>query len=165
MPRSLPKQMSASRSRTLRPLLLGLTLLSTAASTALGAGGDTNRFVALQLKVTASEVTLVQALEFPGKVKPEPKAKGLDYVILSEEGSVIGRGSTENPRFERACLEEQPGSGTLTRSSSTLEEGITVLRLPANPGAHSIEFFESQTPGVSQSSIRQSLGKVSLKTP
>ncbi len=146
-------------------MAMSLALLASAVSTALGASGDTNRFVALQLKVTATEVTLMQALQFPGKAKPEPKRQGLDYVILTAEGTVVSRGSIENPRFERACTEEQPGSGILTQSTSTLEEAITVLRLPVDPTADSIEFFKSPDSGASPTQAPQFLGKVSLKTP
>ena len=144
---------------------MGLALFASVVSTALGTGGDTNRFVALQLKVTASEVTLMQVLHFPGKAKPEPRRHGLDYVVLTADGTVISQGSMENPRFERACTEEQPGSGILTQSTSTLEEAVTVLRLPVDPTADSIEFFKSPTVGASRTSAPQSLGKISIKTP
>ena len=149
----------------LRPAVMSLALFISAVSPALGVGGDTNRFVALQLKVTANQVTLMQALEFPGKAKPDPNRKGLDYVIRTADGAVIRRGSIENPRIERACTEEQPGSGTLTESTSTLAEGITVLRLPVDPNADSIEFFKSPAPGASLSSAAKSLGKVPIKAP
>ena len=107
----------------------------------------------------------MQALEFPGKAKPDPNRKGLDYVIRTADGAVIRRGSIENPRIERACTEEQPGSGTLTESTSTLAEGITVLRLPVDPNADSIEFFKSPDTGASLSSAAKSLGKVPIKAP
>lgn len=157
--------------RASRGAILSLSLFISAVSPALGvgpgvgAGGDTNRFVALQLRVTATEVSLMQALQFPGKAKPEPKRPGLDYVIRAVDGAVIGRGSIENPRFERSCTEERAGSGILTHVSSTLEEGITVLRLPVDPAADSIEFSKSPAPGAAQSSAPRSLGKVSLKSP
>lgn len=165
MERSANNPISRPPGHALRPVAISLALFASAVSTALAAGGDTNRFIALQLKVTANEVTLMQALEFPGKAKPDPKRKGIDYVIRSADGAVISRGSTENPRFERACTEEQPGSGTLTESTSTLAEGITVLRLPVDPNADSIEFFKSPPTGASPSSPAKSLGKLSIKTP
>lgn len=165
MEQSSNNSITGPSARVLRPMAMSLALLASAVSTALGASGDTNRFVALQLKVTATEVTLMQALQFPGKAKPEPKRHGLDYVILTAEGTVVSRGSIENPRLERACTEEQPGTGVLTQSTSTLEEAITVLRLPVDPTADSIEFFKSPDSGASPTQAPQSLGKVSLKTP
>lgn len=146
---------------------LGVGILGISAGSALAAPplGETNSFVALQLKVTATEVTLVEAQQFPGKAKPDPQANGIDYVIRSQDGAVIARGSIENPRFGRSCTEAVPGSGTLSQATSVMAEGITVLRLGSDPDMGSIEFFETPRAGAQLSSAKKSLGKISLKNP
>lgn len=146
---------------------LGVGILATTTGTAFGAPplGETNSFVALQLKVTASEVTLVQALQFPGKAKPEPQTSGLDFVLRSRDGAIISKGTIENPRFQRSCSEEVPGSGTLKQVTSTSDEAVTVLRFPAGLNVGSVEFSETPRPGARLGSAPKSLGKISLKTP
>ncbi len=167
-----PVNGSQHYARMLLPrLALGFGLLAASISSAfaIGAppqtGGDTNRFIALQLKVTAQEVTLIRAQEFPGDARPEPKSNALEYSLLSAEGSVLGGGTMENPRFQRSCAEEVPGSGTITEARSTFDEGVTVLRLPVNANVRLIEFFVPVPAGSAPGAVRQSLGLIQLPTP
>jgi hypothetical protein len=152
-------------------LVLGIALLAAGISMSFAvgglpqSGGDTSRFVALQLKVTALEVTLIRAVEFPGAARPDPKSNAIEYSLLAADGSVLGGGSMENPRFQRSCSEEIPGSGTLTESRSTTDEGVTVLRLPVNANLHSIEFFTPVPANSAPAAQRQSLGKIQLQAP
>lgn len=145
---------------------LGIGIFAAAVETGFSAPpGDTPSFIALQLKVTTNQVTLMQAQKFPGAVKPEPQAPGLDYVLRAKDGAVVGKGAIENPRFQHSCAEEVPGSGNLKQVTSTTDESITVLRFATGLNVDSVEFFETPRAGAKPNSTRKSLGKISLKTP
>lgn len=154
----------SARKRAWRILArLALTLVS--GGSAVAAGGDTNRFVVLELKVTASEVSVVGAMEVAGQPKPQPPRAGIDFEIRSGDNAVVFSGQVPNPRVQSLCYEHPPGSGQMTNSTVTLEEGYLTLKIPSTPLATTIEFFESRRPGPSLQSLRRSLGKTVLTRP
>ncbi len=142
--------------------LIALALMLSSGGAAFAAGGDTNRFVVLELKVTASEVSVVGATEVAGQTKPQPAKVGIDFEIRSGDNAVIFSGQVANPRLQSLCYEHPPGSGQMTNNTVTLDEGYLTLKVPSNPAATTIEFFESHRPGPSLQSLRRSLGKSAL---
>lgn len=146
-------------------VLIGLALTLVSGGAALAAGGDTNRFVVLELKVTASEVSVVGATEVAGQPKPQPAKVGIDFEIRGGDNAVVFSGQVANPRLQSLCYEHPPGSGQMTNNTATLDEGYLTLKVPSNPAATTIEFFESRRPGPSLQSLRRSLGKTALRRP
>ena len=140
-------------------------MLLATAGIVFAAGGDTNRFVVLELKITATDVSVVGATEVAGQPKPQPAKVGIDFEIRSEDNAVVYSGQVSNPRLQSLCYEHPPGSGQVTNHTVTLDEGYLTLKVPSNPAAATIEFFESRRPGPSLQSIRRSLGKTALTRP
>ncbi len=145
--------------------LIGLAFTLVSAGSVSAVGGDTNRFVMLELKVTATEVSVVGATEVAGQPKPRQPRPGIDFEIRSEDNAVVFSGQVANPRLQSLCYEHPPGSGRMTNNAVTLEEGYLTLKIPSTPTAATIEFFESRHPGPSLQSIRRSLGKTALTRP
>lgn len=129
------------------------------------AGSETNRFVVLELKVTATEVTVVAATEVAGQPKPPTTKAGVDFEIRTRDKVVLHSGQVANPRLLQLCYENPPGSGLMTNHTATLDEAHVTLRVPSDSAAASIEFFESRRPGASLQSPRRSMGKTSLIRP
>lgn len=126
------------------------------------AESETNRFVVLELKVTAAEVTVIGATEVAGKPKAQPAKAGVDYELRSVDNALLHSGQVADPRLQHFCYENPPGSGQMTNHTALLDEGYVTVRVPSDSSAGSIEFFESRRPGVSLLSPRRSLGKTAL---
>lgn len=137
-------------------LLLGFAARGNAAES------ETNRFVVLELKVTATEVSVVGATEVAGRSKPQPARSGVDFEIRTQDNVVLHSGQVANPRLQQFCIEASPGSGQMTNLTATLDEAYVTVRVPANSSAASIEFYESRRPGASPLSPRRSLGKTAF---
>ncbi len=147
------------------PITTGFILLLATAAVSLAAAADTNRFVVLELKVTAAEVSIVAATEVAGQPKPQPKKAGVDFEIRSRDNAVLRSGQIADPRLRSFCYEHPPGSGQMTNTTVTADEGHVTLRVPSDSTAASIEFFESRRPGLSLQSTRRSLGKFAFTGP
>ncbi len=126
---------------------------------------ETNRFVVLELKVTAAEVSIVAATEVAGQPKPQPKKAGVDFEVRSLDNVVLRSGQIADPRLQSFCHENPPGSGLMTNTTVAADEGYVTLRVPSDSTAASIEFFESRRPGISLQSTRRSLGKFAFTGP
>ena len=147
------------------PVAVWLAALLASSGTARAAESETNRFVVLELKVTAAEVSIVAATEVAGQPKPQPKKAGVDFEIRSRDNAVLRSGQIADPRLRSFCYEHPPGSGQMTNTTVTADEGHVTLRVPSDSTAASIEFFESRRPGLSLQSTRRSLGKFAFTGP
>lgn len=144
------------------PTTLGFGVFLATAGIILAAGLETNRFVVLELKVTATEVTVLGATEVAGKPKPHPVKPGIDFEVRSRDNVILSSGQISDPRIRSFCYENPPGSGQMTNTTVTADEGHVTLRVPSDAAPASIEFFESRRPGLSLQSTRRSLGKSTL---
>ena len=119
------------------------------------------RMRSLVFRLDAQGVTLQEAASIAGRVKSLPRSAAEDrveFVAFAEDGRELFAGAFDHPLHRRLEFESATQPGQLESVRSSVAANLFPLRLPAEPHAARVAFFEVRAGRAG----RQSLGEVLL---
>jgi hypothetical protein len=131
------------------PFLAAIVASLLCATSLMGAPTNaTPQILFLQLKMQHDTISRVKSSISPGILKPQPnpKAREIQYELVSASGEVFWRGGLDDPSVREVEHEDPPGSGQRKRRTVRLDVVEFSIRVPVISGAQRLEFFRLETP-------------------
>lgn len=107
--------------------------------------GPSLRMRSLVFRFDARGVTLAQSTSLAGRVKAPPRsvaADRLEFVAFDAGGREVFSGALDHPLHRRLEYESSGHPGQLESVATSVAENLFPLRLPAEPRAARVAFYE-----------------------
>lgn len=134
-------------------------------STLMGESGPPPQILFLHLRLTNNVVVLLSTNVQPGVVKPQrhrTDKHALHCEVRSITGLTIWKAAVDHPQWLYLEYPDPENPGQMRRKEVRRETPDFTVRIPLQPDAETIEFYELSDSGPAKAS-RKIMGKIELK--